>query len=238
MDAVVLEARDVHVRYRIRGPLRQAPLSFSRSSQVHAVRGVSLDLHQGECLGVLGPNGSGKSTLMRALAGVLPVASGSVRASSRPRLLGVGAALKPALSGRQNVLLGCMALGMSRKQAREQVDDICEVARIGDAIDRPMKTFSSGMGARLRFAIATSMLPEIVIIDEALAVGDEAFKKISGVKMQEIRDSEGSILLVSHALGEIERTCSRVLWIEDGRCVMQGDPAEIVHHYRHYHNRR
>ena len=239
---VVLEALNVHVRYRVRGAGRRTGRKSLRwprgSTEVHAVRGVSLEVQRGECLGVLGPNGSGKSTLMRALAGVVPLAQGSVRASSRPRLLGVGAALKPALTGRENVLLGCMALGMSRSEALARVDSITGFARLGEAIDRPMSTFSSGMGARLRFAIATALLPEIIIIDEALAVGDEAFKKISAAKMREIQDSSGSILLVSHSLPQIERSCTRAVWIEDGRCVMQGDPHEIVTHYRHYQNRR
>ncbi len=237
-DLVCLDARDVHVTYRVRGgaPGRASPW-LRRRTTVQAVRGVSLELRQGDCLGILGSNGSGKSTLMRALCGVLPLAGGQVLASSRPRLLGVGGALRPLLTGRQNVLLGCMALGMTRRQAQGSLGAICEVANIGDAIDRPMSSYSSGMNARLRFAIATARLPEILIIDEALAVGDEAFRRQSSRKMDEIRDAAGSILFVSHSLSLVESSCNRVLWLEDGRLVMEGEPAEIVHHYRHYQRR-
>ncbi|MEM9404709.1 MAG: ATP-binding cassette domain-containing protein [Acidobacteriota bacterium] len=207
---------------------------MSRLRTVKAVRGISLELESGDCLGVLGSNGSGKSTLMRALAGLVPIAQGSVQATARPRLLGVGGALRPLLTGRHNIMLGCMALGMTRREASDRVDDVIQVAKLGEAIDRPMSGYSSGMSARLRFAIATASTPEILIVDEALSVGDEAFRRTSSKRIEKILNESGCILFVSHSLSQIQDLCNRALWIEDGRIVMAGDPAEIIHHYQHY----
>jgi teichoic acid transport system ATP-binding protein len=141
--------------------------------EVHAVKGVSFTIYEGESVGIIGSNGSGKSSLMTAIAGLNPIESGAIYASARPMLLGVGAVLLPAISGLKNILLGGLAMGYSRKEINASAEDITKFAGLEEFIDLPMKTYSSGMSARLRFAIAASRDHDILIIDEALAVGDQ-----------------------------------------------------------------
>ena len=145
-------------------------------TEVPAVRGVSFVAHHGESIGILGTNGSGKSTLLRAVAGLLPPSSGRVFTSAEPELLGVNAAMLPRLTGERNIMIGGLALGLSAKEFRERMDEIVEFSGIGDFAHMPMKTYSSGMGARLRFAISSVAVPEILMIDEALATGDADFR--------------------------------------------------------------
>jgi teichoic acid transport system ATP-binding protein len=199
--------------------------------QIRAVRRVSLTVHKGEAIGIVGGNGAGKSTLLRAIAGLLPVSKGAVYARSRPTLLGVGAALQPALSGRRNIQLGGLALGLTRQQVAERLDETIEFAGLRDFIDLPMRTYSSGMRSRLHFSIATAVAPEILLIDEALAVGDRQFKRRSAQRLDEIRENAGTIFLVSHNLGEIRRTCSRSIWLDHGQMVMDGGTDDVIDAY-------
>jgi teichoic acid transport system ATP-binding protein len=237
--------RDVHVRYRVsddrRRSLREAvarPLHGSRVREVHALKGVSFTAHAGEVIGVIGPNGSGKSTLMRAIAGLQPVAAGTVEARSTPMLLGVGAVLNKTLSGRRNILLGGLALGMSKRDILEREQSIIEFAGIGEAIDLPMRTYSSGMSARLQFAISAAVEPEILIVDEALAVGDQAFREKSNRRIRELRASAGTVFLVSHAVRSLKQTCSRIVWLEDGEIAMDGSSKEVIWEYQRPMRRR
>lgn len=236
-----LVADDVHITYRTyldaqpglrtrlkRGYRATAP----RFHDVHAVRGVSLTLHEGESLGIIGSNGSGKSTLLAGLAGLLDVQAGTILATSRPALLGVGAALDTRLSGRRNIKMGCMALGLSKAEIAERVDEIIEFTGLHDSIDLPMKTYSSGMKARLTFTVATVVTPEILLIDEALAVGDRSFRARATQRLGEIRDAAGSVIVVSHNLGEIRQMCSRVAWLEKGVLLADGDPEQVIGEYQ------
>jgi teichoic acid transport system ATP-binding protein len=198
---------------------------------IDAVRGVSIEASHGELVGLIGPNGSGKSTLLQAMAGMLPPTSGSVYASSRPMLLGVGATLKPDLSGRRNIMIGGLALGLSRAQVVEIESDIVTFAGLEEFIDLPLRTYSSGMRARLHFSIATAVTPEILLIDEFLSVGDKEFRTKSAQRIEEIRKHAGTVFLVSHNLNEIERSCERVIWLERGQVVMDGPTSEVVAAY-------
>jgi teichoic acid transport system ATP-binding protein len=202
--------------------------------RIHAVKGVSLTVHDGEAVGLIGSNGAGKSTLLQAAAGLLPVESGTIRAKSVPSFLGVGAALNKSLSGRRNIYLGCLALGMKKTTVDELYDDIVAFTGIGHAIDLPMKTYSSGMKARLQFAIATSMTPDILLIDEALAVGDRKFKRKSLKRIDDIRAASGTVVLVTHSLGEIARSCDRVVWLEQGEIRGDGPTDEILPEYQRF----
>ena len=199
--------------------------------RIHAVRGVSFVARQGDAIALIGRNGSGKSTLLRAIAGLLPPESGAVYTAGRPTLLGVNAALMRDLPGEDNILLGCMAMGMTREEARAKRDWIVEFADIGDFIDFPMNTYSSGMAARLRFAIAASMSHEILMIDEALATGDAEFRRRSEQRIMELREEAGTVFLVSHSLGVVRLTCNRAIWLEKGRIVMDGEANEVVDAY-------
>lgn len=231
-------AEDIHVTYRAyeqrRAGFRSLISSGLRSRsyrEVHAVRGVSLTAWPGEVIGVVGPNGSGKSTLLAAIAGLLPTTQGTVYARSQPALLGVGAVLQPALSGRRNILLGCLALGMGRKEADQRVDEIIEFAGLGDFINLPMRTYSTGMRARLQFAIATSVAPEILLIDEALAVGDKDFKRRSAERLAELRATAATVFLVTHSTQEVRNIATRALWLEQGSIVEQGPVDHVVDAY-------
>ncbi len=232
-----LVATNVHVVYRTR--LDQATsikarlhgASGRKRSEVHAVRGVDLTLHQGESIGIVGSNGSGKSSLVGALAGLVPLDQGEVHAIARPAILGVGAALNGALSGRRNIRLGLLALGTPRDQIGERIRHIIEFSGLAHAIDRPMGTYSSGMRARLAFSIATEVAPEILIVDEALSVGDRNFRTRAADRLDEIRESAGGVIVISHNLSEIAAMCTRVAWLEDGELVADGEPGDVIPEY-------
>ncbi len=235
---MTVEVRDVHVSYRVfeepalglkqgfaRGRMRR------RSRRIHAVQGATLDLFEGETLGLIGPNGAGKSTLLAAMTGLLPLRSGSIRGRSRPSLLGVSSVLRPELSGRRNILIGGLALGFTRAEVEHRMDEIIDFAGLRADIDRPMRTYSSGMHARLRFAIATARIPEILLIDEALTVGDEEFRRLAARRIDQVRAGRGSVVLVTHNMNEIRRFCDRVIWLDGGSIRAVGEPDDIVEAY-------
>lgn len=201
---------------------------------VPAVRGVNLTVREGEFVGIIGRNGSGKSTLLRILAGVEPPTSGVVLTSSRPQLLGVSAALLSDLTGAENIKMGFLALGMSQEEADERFDEAAELSALGQALDLPMRTYSSGMGARLKFAISVMAQPKILMIDEALSTGDATFAERSKKKMDDLLDRAGTVFMVNHAPRTIENVCSRVIWMEKGRIVMDGDTKEVSSRYRSF----
>ena len=235
MTAVAIRCTDVHVRYSIRSgrPLLRDLLRGNRPAvtTVDAVRGVTLDVAVGECIGVVGPNGSGKTTLLQAMTGVLPLTSGVLRVRSLPTFLGVKAALRPRMTGRANIRIGLLAQGLRRHEVEARLDDVVEFTDLGPSIDLPMETYSSGMRARLHFAIATALTPEILLVDEALAVGDRAFREKSARRLEEHRSAAGTVLLVSHNLSEIRRSCDRVVWLEQGRIVLDGPTDEVLGAY-------
>lgn len=241
---VQVAVNDVHVRYEApsdetsggkpRRGLRHRLLGKHPTMLVRALKGVSLVAHEGEAIGLVGLNGSGKSTLLRIVAGLEPPTQGGVLASSSPVLLGVSAAMVPNLSGRENVRLGCLAMGMTPAQTAEAMPDILDLSGIGSAIHRPMSTYSSGMGARLRFAIAAASRPEILLIDEALATGDAAFRARSEERMNQLRANAGCVFLVSHAAQTVEETCTRAVWLHSGRVVLDGPARAVARRYRAY----
>ncbi len=217
-----------------RPPAKPGRGGSTRTTTVRAVRSVSAVVHRGESVGIIGRNGSGKSTLLRAVAGLVPVQSGQVWSVAPPTLLGVDAALLPNLSGDRNIVLGCLALGFSRREIRDMKDGIIEFSGLGDAIHRPMRTYSSGMGSRLRFAIATAKVPEILLIDEALNTGDAEFKRKSEERLNGLREHAGTFFLVSHTLSAIRKTCSRALWLDDGVLRMDGPADQVLDAYTDY----
>lgn len=236
----VVVVDNAHVVYKVFGTGRRVTGNMARGGlftkklrfrEVHAVKGVSFTIYEGDTVGIIGSNGSGKSSLMRAIAGLTPLKSGSIFASARPSLLGVGAVLLPALTGEKNIIMGGLAMGYSKKEITAKVTDITEFAGISEFIDLPMRTYSSGMSARLRFAIAASRNHDILIIDEALSVGDQNFRMKSEARMRQMRDEAGTVFLVSHSMKSILDTCTRVIWIEKGDLKMDGDPQEVIDAY-------
>ncbi|MCH7788292.1 MAG: ABC transporter ATP-binding protein [Acidobacteria bacterium] len=236
IPAAIIE--DLHVSYRAYEDPKRNLRGFTmkrheglRQTRVHAVRGVSLTIYEGETLGIIGANGSGKSTLMVAMTGLMPIDSGSLRVRSRPRLLSVNAALRPAVSGRRNIIIGGLALGIALAEVTERMDEIIDFVNIGEAIDRPMRTYSSGQRSRLGFAIATMSPPDILLVDEALVVGDEEFKARSQEKIDEIVKGAGAVVIISHSLPDIRENTDRAIWMHHGEIAAEGDPNEVVDAY-------
>lgn len=230
----LLMVDDVHLTYRVPMPSSEGGRlrGKRRSLDVEAVRGVSFTVTEGETVALLGRNGSGKSSLLKVVAGLTPATTGRVLADGDPVLLGVGAALVPRISGARNIILGGLAQGLTRDEVMERYDEIVEFAGIGDAIHRPMNTYSSGQGARLRFAIGTALRPRVLLVDEALATGDEEFRLRAEARLRELREHAGCFLLVSHALSTIRETCERAIWLDEGRVVADGPTLEVVDRYR------
>jgi teichoic acid transport system ATP-binding protein len=205
--------------------------------RVHAVRNVSFTAYRGEAIGLIGTNGSGKSTLLKAVAGLLPVENGRIYTDGQPSLLGVNAALMSDLTGERNVHLGGLAMGMSREQVKERYQEIVDFSGInekGDFITLPMRTYSSGMAARLRFSIAAAKDHDVLLVDEALATGDRSFQKRSEERIRELRARAGTVFLVSHSNKSIRDTCDRVLWLERGELRMDGPTAEVLAAYEEF----
>ncbi|UQS32692.1 ABC transporter ATP-binding protein [Streptomyces fradiae] len=201
---------------------------------VHAVKGVSFAAYKGEAIGLIGSNGSGKSTLLKAVAGLLPPSRGHVYTQGQPSLLGVNAALMGDLTGERNIVLGGLAMGMTREEVAERYQRIVEFSGIndkGDFVSLPMRTYSSGMGARLRFSIAAARSHDVLLIDEALATGDAAFRRRSQERINELRAEAGTVFLVSHSNATIRETCDRAIWLESGRVLMDGPSDEVVTAY-------
>ena len=206
--------------------------------EVHAVKGASFVAYRGEAIGLIGSNGSGKSTLLRAIAGLMPVErGGNIYAAGQPSLLGVNAALLADLSGERNVILGCLAMGMTPAEVKPKVKEIIEFSGInerGDFSSLPMRTYSSGMGARLRFAIAAAKKHDVLLIDEALATGDAKFRRRSEQRVRELREDAGTVFLVSHSESTIRDTCERTIWLESGVIRADGPTDDVVTEYENY----
>ncbi|MEM9465436.1 MAG: ABC transporter ATP-binding protein [Actinomycetota bacterium] len=238
LTPVSVDVRGAHIRYRVFEDQSFSAREWVSSGfkgrqaiEVHAVKGVSFQVRTGEALGIIGSNGSGKSSLVRAIAGLQSLSEGEIAVRGQVALLGVGAALKPALSGYRNVMLGGLAMGLSRDEIEAEIENVAEFSGIGDAMRRPMRTYSSGMRARLAFSIATIRVPDILLIDEALAVGDKAFRARSLERINQIREQAGTVVLVSHSLSEITASCSRAVWLERGELRAEGTPQEVVAAY-------
>ncbi|RFU85332.1 ABC transporter ATP-binding protein [Streptomyces triticagri] len=243
-------ADGVHIVYRVPGASAgrgSATAALSRIlrrgersrgvREVHAVRGVSFTAYQGEAIGLIGTNGSGKSTLLRAVAGLLPTERGRILTRGRPSLMGVNAALMDDLTGERNVVLGALAMGLTREQIKERYADIVDFSGInekGDFISLPMRTYSSGMRARLRFSIGAARDHDVLLIDEALATGDRAFQRRSEARIHELRRKAGTVFLVSHSNKSIRDTCDRVLWLEHGELRLDGPTDEVLAEYEKF----
>ena len=197
-----------------------------------AVNDVTFDVREGEVFGVIGQNGSGKSTLLKCMAGILQPNSGSVRVSRRMGALQeLGAGFHPDLSGRENIMLNAAILGMGRKDIMLRFDDIVDFSGLSTFIEQPVKTYSSGMYVRLAFAVAINVDPQLLIIDEILAVGDAGFQRRCMEKFVEFRDQGRTVILVTHDMISVKNLCDRAVWLEHGKAVAEGDPGDLVGAY-------
>ena len=239
-----IEVRDVRKVYRRYGRRRQfatlksALLSGSIIGDLkpddafEALRGVSFDVAAGKTFGIVGRNGSGKSTLLKLIAGIGRPTSGAVRVNGRvSALIELGAGFHPEISGRENVFINGMMLGLSRRDVARLFDDIVAFAELEDFIDAPVKTYSSGMYMRLGFAVAIHVDPEVLLVDEVLAVGDEAFTHKCLDKFAELRRRGRTVLLVTHQLEMVSRFCDEALWLDQGVARAHGDPKRVIDAY-------
>ncbi|QPK78593.1 ABC transporter ATP-binding protein [Corynebacterium lizhenjunii] len=236
IEQPVVVARNLRKNYKVRDVSEDEEGGRRRKKTVtvKALRGINFAVNKGESVGLLGRNGSGKSTLLRLISGGEAPSSGEVLVKSQPTLLGVTPALQTYLTGRQNIYLGCLAIGMSKERASEALPAIAEWTDIGPALERPMNTYSSGMSARLSFAISTAIQPEILLVDEALSTGDAAFAEKANQRMQELLKNAGNLFLVSHAPEVIERNCTRAIWLHGGEVIADGATSEVAPVYKEW----
>lgn len=236
MSAVALQAHSLGKNYReFATPFHRlcALLGLPDHSKPHwTLSDVTFDLYQGQCLGIVGDNGAGKSTLLKMLAGTLRPSAGSVvRAGRLTAILELGAGFHPDFTGRQNLMYGGSFVGLSQADMLRLADSIIAFSELEDAIDRPVKTYSSGMVVRLAFALVTAVQPEVLIIDEALAVGDQHFQKKCVQRIEEFRKNGCSVLFCSHSLYHIRQLCDSVVWLDHGRVRALGDTESVLASY-------
>ena len=203
--------------------------------EIEAVKDVSFDVPRGSVLGIVGANGAGKSTLVRSIAGILPPTSGRVEVNGRvSTLLALGVGFNRKLTGRENVVLGGLAAGWSRDELAAKYDDIVRFAELKKFMDLPMRTYSSGMYGRLAFSVAVNMDPDILLIDEALSVGDARFKRKSFRRMRKLCEANSTVVLVSHALGSIKDLCDQAIWMHEGELRMWDEPDAVIDAYTEF----
>ena len=241
MAEPILIASHVDVRYTVRAQRRNASAAqqimsrlIGAKSEVHAVKDVSFVINRGESVGLVGTNGSGKSSLIRVLAGLQRPTSGAVWGSSVPAMLSVGGVMMNKLSGSRNIRLGLLALGLSPTEVARLYPQVIEQSGLKDSIHFPVETYSSGMRARLKFAIATASVPEILLIDEALSTGDARFREQSRERLQEVLASAGAVIYVNHNAKMIAANCERVLWLERGSLRADGPVDDVLPKYQEY----
>lgn len=203
-----------------------------RRGSFWALDDVSMSVYPGETLGVIGRNGAGKSTLLKTIAGILKPDRGDVHLrAARIALLSLQIGFVPHLTGRENIILSGLLLGFGRREIKQKMDEIIQFAELGEFIHQPIDTYSTGMRARLGFAIAFHTNPDVLLVDETLGVGDASFKKKSTLKMKERIQSNNTVVLVSHNAKLIGELCDRVVWIENGRSLMEGDAETVLEAY-------
>lgn len=225
-DSIAISVKNVLLGYRKK-------LSFRRAEKHQVLTGLSFDLIKGETLGVVGKNGTGKSTLLRLLAGVISPDSGSItRHVDTVSLLSLNLGLDPSLSGLDNIRLSGLLLGIPIQQIESHLEDITEYSELGDAIFEPVRTYSSGMSARLGFSVGIYLRPDVLLIDEVLGVGDFEFRKKSTKTLKEKIDSDQTVVLVSHSPFQIEALCDRVLWVENGKTRLIGATKTVLEQYQ------
>ena len=233
---IAITVKNLHISYRglKKTSIRASWTKLKDKVEVYeALRGVSFEVEEGKILGIIGQNGAGKSTMLRAIAGIFSPDKGSINLHDKSiSLLSIGVGFNKKLTGRENIFLSGMLLGFSEEEILEKEKDIIKFADIGEFIDKPVKTYSSGMYSKLAFAITAILETDIMLIDEVLSVGDAKFKEKSYNKMKElISDETRTVIIVSHSLDTVKELCDEVLWLEKGEVVMKGDASEVNPQY-------
>lgn len=235
-----IEVEDLYIRYRNikKYSIKQQLLQGKRNKKDYfeAVKGVSFKVEEGKILGIIGKNGSGKSTMLRAIAGVFSADSGVIDLHGHSvSLMAIGVGFQKELTGRENIMLSGMLLGFEEEQINEKTDEIIEFAELGDFIDMPVRTYSSGMYSKLAFAITAILETDIMLVDEVLSVGDQKFKKKSYRKMKSlINDKQRTVVIVSHNISTLKELCDEVMWMHEGEIKMIGDPETVLDQYEEF----
>ena len=231
--SLYFEKQNIHqhsLKHSLYAFLRRVP-----REKIHALENVTLTIREGEHVGIIGRNGAGKSTLLRVLTRVISPQSGSVILNKDKRyvpLLELGIGFQPDLSGRENCCLAGLLMGYSKAEINARMDDIIRFSELGDFIDEPVKNYSSGMYARLAFAIATDVRPEVLLVDEVFGVGDEFFMRKCMLRMQRLMQAGSTTIFVSHNLDFLVTQCSRLIWLDKGKIVLDGLPEDVAPEYR------
>lgn len=239
MKRIALDVSHVSIDYRDLSHMRLAKSlakgEVKKSSVVRAVNDVSFSVNQGEILGIVGRNGSGKTTLLRSIAGIFQPDEGHIDVhGNRVSLMAIGIGFNGNNTGRENILKSGMLLGCKLDYVKEHMDEIIEFSELGDFIDRPVRTYSSGMYSKLSFSVTAILDTDIMLVDEVLSVGDEKFRKKSFRKMEELMMSDRTVLIVSHATDTLKKFCNKVLWINDGKYVQMGPTEEVLEAYDNF----
>ncbi len=236
MKEIALDVSHVSIDYKnlMHMSLHQSILKngVQKSEIIRAVDDVSFSVEKGQILGIVGRNGSGKTTLLRSIAGIFQPDEGYIDThGNRVSLMAIGIGFNGNNTGRENILKSGMLLGCKLDYVKEHMDEIIEFSELGDFIDRPVRTYSSGMYSKLSFSVTAILDTDIMLVDEVLSVGDEHFRQKSYKKMEELMMSERTVLIVSHATETLTHFCDKVLWINDGKLVQTGDTAEVLERY-------
>ena len=232
-----IEVKDLVISYQNlqKTSIKKNLLHFKRqrADRFVAVKGISFYVREGEILGIIGKNGSGKSTTLNALAGIFSPDSGTIDLHDHSiSLLSIGVGFQREMTGRENIVLSGMLLGFSEEQVREKEAEIIEFAELGDFIDKPVRTYSSGMYSKLAFSITAILETDIMLIDEVLSVGDQKFKKKSYNKMRNlISNKDRTVVIVSHSLDTLSKLCDTVMWMHDGQIKRIGEPGPVLEEY-------
>lgn len=236
MKKIALDVNHVSIDYRDMSHMKLAKSlakgEVKKAKVVRAVNDVSFSVGQGEILGIVGRNGSGKTTLLRSIAGIFQPDEGSIDVhGNRVSLMAIGIGFNGNNTGRENILKSGMLLGCRLDYVKEHMDEIIEFSELGDFIDRPVRTYSSGMYSKLSFSVTAILDTDIMLVDEVLSVGDERFRKKSFKKMEELMLSDRTVLIVSHATDTLKKFCNNVLWINDGKFIKLGPTEEVLEAY-------
>lgn len=236
IKSVALTAEHVSIDYKdishmsLAKSLHRGEIKPARA--VRAVNDISFEVNKGEIMGIVGRNGSGKTTLLRSVAGIFQPDEGRIDThGNRVSLMAIGIGFNPNNTGRENILKSGMLLGCEMDYVKEHMDEIIEFSELGDFIDRPVRTYSSGMYSKLSFAVTAVLDTDIMLVDEVLSVGDERFRKKSFKKMEELLLSERTVLIVSHATNTLKKFCDKILWINDGKFMRLGETEEVLAEY-------
>lgn len=241
MENIALEINHVSINYKnlVNMSLHQGLLKgeAKKADVVKAVDDISFQVKQGEILGIVGRNGSGKTTLLRSVAGIFQPDEGDIDTKgNRVSLMAIGIGFNPNNTGRENIVKSGLLLGCKIDYIKKHMDEIIEFSELGDFIDRPVRTYSSGMYSKLSFAVTAILDTDIMLVDEVLSVGDERFRKKSFKKMEELMESHRTVLIVSHATDTLKKFCNRVLWIDNGKFIEMGETEDVLKKYDDFMN--